>query len=46
MNFSPMPTCVWNLPMSEPNSIRSLALTSSTTRSVRWVSSSSVSAPP
>ena len=27
-----MPTCVWNLPMSEPNSIRSLALTSSTTR--------------
>ena len=35
MNFSPMPTCVWNLPMFEPNSIRSLALTSSTTRSVR-----------
>ena len=35
MNFSPMPICVWNLPMSEPNSIRSLALKSSTTRSVR-----------
>ena len=35
MNFSPTDTCVWNLPMSEPNSIRSLALTSSTTQSVR-----------
>ena len=35
MNFSPIPTCMWNLPMSEPNSIRSLTLTSSTIRSVR-----------
>ncbi len=35
MNFRPKDTCEWNLPMSEPNSIRSLALTSSTTRSVR-----------
>ena len=31
MNFSPMPTYVWNLPMSEPNSIRPLTLTSNTT---------------
>ena len=35
MNFSPSPICVWNLPMSEPNSIRSLAFTSKATRSVR-----------
>ena len=28
MNFSPKDTCVWNLPMSEPNNARSLALTS------------------
>ena len=35
MNFSPSPTCVWNLPMSEPNSIRSLAFRSKATRSVR-----------
>lgn len=35
MNFSPIPTCVWNLPMSEPNNTRSLAFSSSTTRSVR-----------
>ena len=34
MNFSPSPTCVWNVPMSEPNSIRSLAFTSKATRSV------------
>ena len=35
MNFSPMPTCVWNLPMSKPNNVRPLALTSKTIRSVR-----------
>ena len=27
MNFSPKDTCVWNLPMSEPNNARSLAFT-------------------
>ncbi len=35
MNFSSMPICVCNLPMSEPNNIRSFVLTSSTTQSVR-----------
>ena len=35
MNFSPSPTCVWNVPMSEPNNARSLALTSKAIRSVR-----------
>ena len=35
MNFSPMPTCVWNVPMSEPNNARSLAFRSKATRSVR-----------
>lgn len=35
MNFSPKDTCVWNLPMSEPNSIRSFVLTSKAIRSVR-----------
>ena len=35
MNFSPMPTYVWNLPMSEPNNARSLAFSSRATRSVR-----------
>lgn len=33
MNFSPKDTCVWNLPMSEPNNARSLALTSKAIRS-------------
>ena len=28
MNFSPKDTCVWNLPMSEPNNARSLAFNS------------------
>ena len=27
MNFSPKDTCVWNLPMSEPNNARSLRST-------------------
>lgn len=35
MNFSPTDTCVWNLPMSEPNNARSLALNSRATQSVR-----------
>ena len=35
MNFSPKDTCVWNLPMSELNNARSLALTSKAIRSVR-----------
>ena len=46
MNFSPKDTCVWNLPMSEPNNARSLALTSKAIRSVRYASSSSVNASP
>lgn len=35
MNFIPMPACVWNLPMSEPNKALSLTFRSRATRSVR-----------
>lgn len=35
MNFTPIPTCVWNFPMSDPNNARSLAFSSRATRSVR-----------
>ena len=32
MNFSPKDTCEWNLPMSEPNNARYIALTSKAIR--------------
>ena len=35
INFTPKDTCVWNLPISEPNNARSLAFRSKATRSVR-----------
>ena len=35
MNFSPSPTCVWNVPMSEPNKALSFTFRSNATRSVR-----------
>ena len=36
MNFNPKDTCVWNLPMSEPNNARSLALTSKVLSYQSW----------